>query len=137
MATERTRSMVILAMNVIGERAAERDKACSGSGGGKPSFGDHETQHVRKADTRLGAQNTGFGIKEHETIEAAHIDERTRAIEAGVAVGSPQSDRQFPPGASVADKGRQFAAKARARNALWFARNAAPRQHVGARNKRR
>src|SRR5712672_801182 len=121
---------MILAMYVIGERTTERDEACSGSGGRKPSFGDDQAQQIRQTHSRLRAQNTGLGMEVDEPVDAAHIDQHARAIEAGVAIGSPQADGQFAGGALIADQGWQFVAKARPGNALRLARNAPPGQHV-------
>src|SRR5258708_39336115 len=118
---------MILAMYVIGERTTERDEACSGSGGRKPSFGDDQAQQIRQTHSRLRAQNTGLGMEVDEPVDAAHIDQHARAIEAGVAIGSPQADGQFAGGALIADQGWQFVAKARPGNALRLPRKPPPR----------
>jgi hypothetical protein len=101
MATNRSGAMVILPVNVIGESAAKRDKARSWSGRRKPTFGNRETQNVRKTDARLCTQDSVLSVEADEAIKAAHVNKRACTIETGIAVGSPQPNRQFAGGARV------------------------------------
>ena len=56
MSPERARAMMILAVNVVGDDAAERDEARSRRRRRKPAFWDDETQNFRKARARFRAQ---------------------------------------------------------------------------------
>jgi len=80
--------MMVLTVNVIGEPAAQRDEARARSRRRKPSRRHDETKDFRKANARLRTQDPVLDIETDEAIEAAHVDERTRTIETGIAIGS-------------------------------------------------
>ena len=122
--------MMILAVNVVGDGAAERDEARSRRRRRKPAFWDDETQNFRKARARFRAQDARRGVEGDEAVETAHIDERAGAVKTGIAIGTPQPDRQEALVAGAARETRQFVAKAGARHALNAARHTAPRHYV-------
>src|SRR4030081_3777586 len=116
MAPERSGTVMVLSMYVIGECTTEGNEACPGRGWRKTPLWDHKTQNIRKADPRLRAQNASLGFEADQPIKAAHIDQRARTVETTVAIGSSHPDRQFAGAANIADQVGQFVAKARSRN---------------------
>ena len=86
--------MVVLAVNVIGNRPAQRDIARARCGRQEPAPRHDEAQNVIQGHAGLGPQHTGIRIELDIMIEACGFDQRAVRIEIAVAIGAPQPDRQ-------------------------------------------
>lgn len=86
MTTEGPGGMMVLAVDVIGDRAAERDKSRARRRRQKPAARKGEGEQRRERKARFCAQDPGRFVEGHETVEASHVDRCAFAVEAGVAV---------------------------------------------------
>ena len=93
-ATERTAPVMVLAMDVVGDGAAERHELCSGNDGGKKAEGRGVVDDVAEHHARVGRQNARGGVEGMDARAAAHVHHGAGAVLAGIAVGAPIADAQ-------------------------------------------
>jgi hypothetical protein len=93
-ASKRTGAVVVLAMHVIGNGAAESHEFGAGGHWQKEAGGNGEFQHFCQADASLGFQQAAGPIEADKAVEAGYLDQGAAVVEAAVAIGPPQSTGQ-------------------------------------------
>ena len=69
-ASEGAGTMMILAMDVVGNRAAHGNELGAGGHRQKPASGHEDAQYFTEQRARLAAQSACFVIEGHEVVEA-------------------------------------------------------------------
>src|SRR5947209_5657416 len=81
--------MMILAMDVVGDRSAYRHQPGSGRDRQAPTSLQHPLLNLPQEDAGSAAQNAGIGIESQQSIALAEIDQRSRRRhETTVAIAS-------------------------------------------------
>ena len=94
MIAERTDAVVVLAMHVGGERAAQcRVHRAGGRGNGEPAR-QKRIQHGREGGAGFGNQQPGFGIEGFEPVEPGAQDQGAVGVLRRVAIGARVAARQ-------------------------------------------
>lgn len=88
---EGSRTVVILSMDIVGDRASDRDEAGAGSDWKEPSLREKHIDDVREADTAFAAKYAGRFVEGQEAIEAPAVDEFAPGVETGVAVTASEA----------------------------------------------
>ena len=83
--------VMVFAMDIVGDGAAERDEARSRRHREKPAVRHDELQDRRNACAGGGAQNSLDRIEVDDAIELRHVDQIAIPVETGIAVGAPQT----------------------------------------------
>jgi hypothetical protein len=96
MPAEATRMVMVLAVHVVGDRAAHRQKPGPRRHRQKPgaAVGLRPAQHgqnIGQLHTGFAGQNAGLPVEIDEPVEVAAIDQRAAGIERHIAVGSAAS----------------------------------------------
>jgi hypothetical protein len=130
MTTEGPGGMMVLAVNVIGDRAAERDEPCTWRRRQKPAARKGEGEQRRERKARLRAQDPGRLVEGHETVEAPHVDRSAFAVEAGVAIRPAQATGKNARCVRAGHQAPQLRAKARSRHPLRPSADTPPRQEL-------
>jgi len=81
-------AVVVLAMHVVGDRAADRDVARAGNDRKEPAARHGEVEDFGKQHAGLAAQDAGDGIETDETVQAARMQQRAAVVQAAVAVAA-------------------------------------------------
>src|SRR5271156_3336397 len=89
--TESSGAVVILSMDVIGDRSADGDEASAGSDRKEPSFREKHIDDVGEADSAFAAQHAGGFIEGQQAVQSPAIEEFTPCVETGVAVTASQT----------------------------------------------
>jgi hypothetical protein len=85
--------MVVFAVDIIGNRAADGYKFRSRSDWQKPSVRDNQPQYFIQADSRLAAEQPSLHIKLQNVIQRPREQQRIFVIETTIAVATAQSIR--------------------------------------------
>ena len=104
-------AVVVLAMHVVGDGAADRDEARAGRDGQEPAAairlrpaGDRED--VGEPDAGLAGQHARVPVEGDEAVEAAAVEQPAARVERHVAIGPAaalgEGGRCAPPSASAA-----------------------------------
>lgn len=80
--------VVVLAMNVIGHRPAERHKPGTRRDRQKPSMRRTVINNLVQHHAGFGGQKSNLGIKTDDVFLAAHVSQHTKAVVTAIAVGS-------------------------------------------------
>ncbi len=104
--------MMVLAVNIVGDHAAERDEACAGRNWQEESVRNDTPHDFAQGNACFGCQRSGFKVKRDEAIEAGHGYQPPRAIQRAIAIRSLQADRQNVAGWRRAKHSGQFISEA-------------------------
>jgi hypothetical protein len=86
-----SRAMMILAMNIVGGRPADRNKTSSRCNGKEPAFRQKHVDDFGEANSTFTAHHpTGF-VEAKNAVQAAAVNQFATIIEARVAITAPQS----------------------------------------------
>ena len=88
MAAEGAGSVMVLAMDIVGERAADGDEAGAGRDRRKPAGRHGELQQAVEQQAGPAGQQAGFAIEEQDFVHSARVDQRAALVQAGIAVGA-------------------------------------------------
>src|SRR5260221_3482035 len=88
MLAETAGAVVVLAVHVIGDCAADGDVARARRDRQKPAAWYGEVKNLGKQNTGFTAQYTGCRIEGDEPVEPACVQQRTAVIEAYIAVAA-------------------------------------------------
>src|SRR5260363_92511 len=94
MPAKRTAHMVIFAMHIVGERAAERDILRARRDREKPAARHAERQNLLQSEARFGDQEALFPIRSDKTVQRAHVQRMIGCGQATIAVTSAIAKRQ-------------------------------------------
>ena|SRR5579864_7206386 len=86
MCAKSSRAMMVLAVHIVCDGAANGDEAGARSDGRKPAFGEEYLDQVGEADAALAANDPRGFVEGEDTVETAAFDELAAAVEAGVAI---------------------------------------------------
>jgi hypothetical protein len=96
-------AVMILAMHVVRDRSADRNKASSGSNGQEPSLRQKHVDDVGKADAAFAAHHARGFVKPEDAVEATAVDQIAAGVETRVAVAASQSIRKQRTGRGRAE----------------------------------
>src|SRR5262249_51651584 len=99
--TKRTRPMMILATNIIGDRPTHRNKFCPWRDRKKPATWNNQLQNLRQGNPRFTGQQTLLLIKGKKTSQMAYIERNTPLIQATITIAPSipiGQDRSFQGG---------------------------------------
>ncbi len=88
---EGSRTVVILSMEVVGDRATDGDEASAGRDCKEPSLREKHIDDVREADAAFAAEHARGFIEGQEAVESPAIDEFASGVETGVAVTASET----------------------------------------------
>ena len=88
MRAERPGVMVVLAVDVGGDQAADGDEAGTRHHGRKPAARHERAQDVVEQDARLARQQAGLAVERQDPVVPQHGD-RQVGVDRGVAVRPP------------------------------------------------
>lgn len=94
MASERSRSVMVLAVNVVCHRATQGDEFCAWCYGEEPSFRDEHMQNGGETNATLCSQDSRRWIEREEVIERRRFNDRVVVINAAIAIASSESIRE-------------------------------------------
>ena len=83
--------MMILAVNIVGDRASHGYQFRSRAYRKKPSLGHNDLQEILQARTRLHSNPSGFPVEIENPIERRAVDEIALVVEARIPVAAPQA----------------------------------------------
>ena len=98
MITERTRHMVILSVNVVGDGAAHRDQLAARCDGQHPATRHRQALYVPQQHTRFALEGPTLVVKPDEPVEATRHPEHTVRIEARIPVAATHAMAMPGPG---------------------------------------
>jgi hypothetical protein len=93
-ASERSRAMVVLAVDVVGDRAADRDAARARSHGQEPSGGHDGVEKPLDRGARFAPHDAVHPIEGDEAVEPRRVDEGAALVQAAVAVAASATARE-------------------------------------------
>src|SRR4029077_12194868 len=76
-----SRTVMILPVDVVGNRSADGDEARAGRDWKEPSFRDEYVENIGKADTAFAAQHASRFVESENAVKAAAIDQLAARIE--------------------------------------------------------
>jgi hypothetical protein len=88
MFAERAGAMMILAVHVVGDRAADRDVLRARADREEPAARHREREDVGEQHAGLAVQDAGTWIERDEAVEAARVQQRAAVVQAHVAVAA-------------------------------------------------
>ena len=94
MAAEGPGAMMVLAMHVIGDGAANGQEPGSRHGRQDPSGRNREVENSRKLNARLASHRAAVDVEGQETVQVSAFDQRTARVETAVAIASAVAERQ-------------------------------------------
>ncbi len=86
MAAERTAAMVVLAVHVVGDGAAERHELCTGNNRRKEPERRGMRNDVAKQHAGLGLDDAGPGVEAQDAVLRSHVDDGAGGVLAGIAI---------------------------------------------------
>jgi hypothetical protein len=86
--------VVILAVHVVGDGAAERDVFGAWRDRHEPAARNRHVEDVFEADASLGDEHPGLPVDAHEAIEWLQMHHVIARGQAAVAVAAPIAERQ-------------------------------------------
>ena len=98
MHAERTGAVMVLAVDIIGDRAAHRHVLGAGQDRKKPAVRDDDGEDLRQGDPGFTAEHAGSGVEGNEAVERGHIEQHTPRVEAAVAIAAPAGERKHGGG---------------------------------------
>lgn len=104
--SEGSGAVMVLAVDVIGDGAADGDKASPGGYGEKPASGYNKFEYLGKTDAGLATDHAEGWVKAQDAVEAARIDEVASGIETGIAITAAESVRKKSARGTVVENGR-------------------------------
>ncbi len=94
MASERSRSVMVLAVNVVCHRTTQGDEFCAWCYGEEPSFRDEHVQNGGETYATLCSQYPRRRIKREEMIERRRFNDGVVIIDAAIAIAPSESVRK-------------------------------------------
>ena len=93
-AAEGAGDVVVLAVDVVGDGAAEGDVFGSGRDGQEEAARDGEVEDLRERDAGLGGEKAGLGVEVDQAVHAGGEQQIAVLEQADVAIAAAQSDGQ-------------------------------------------
>src|SRR6185369_12954164 len=117
-------AMVVLAVDVVGDGAADRHEPRARRDRKEEAARQREGRDFREQHARLAAQRRGGRIERDEAIEVARAQDGAAVVEARIAIAAARAVRQDR--AAIIGKRQSLRAVAHARHALPRVEDAAP-----------
>ena len=86
--------MVVLAVNIVGNRAAEGDILRPGRDRKKEAARHREVKNLRKGDAGLGGEDAGCGIERQQPVHAGCYQQIAAFEQADIAIAAAHAHRQ-------------------------------------------
>ena len=93
-AAEAAGAMMILAVHVVGQKAAQRGMARARRGRREPSPGNDVVQEITESQARLRLHDALGRIEGDQSIQPRHVDQTLATVQATVAIGAAKTDRE-------------------------------------------
>src|ERR1700690_2138120 len=84
-------AMMVLAVNIVGDRSTDSNELRSGSYRQKPSFGKKHADDIGERHTAFAAKYASRFIETQNAVEPPTVDERAVCVDAGVAIATAQT----------------------------------------------
>ena len=89
-AAERSRAVVVLAVDVVRDRTAERDELGARADRQEPTARNDHREQLLEAEPRLGAQDPSLRIEVDQSRELAGVDQHPAVVQAAIAVAAAE-----------------------------------------------
>ena len=93
MATKCARPVVVLAVDIHGDTAANGCKTCAGHHGREPSFRCKYLQKFANLRTGFDVEDAGLGVKLKHAVHPRHVDHPAAIVQTGVAIATTHPKR--------------------------------------------
>ena len=93
-AAEGAGDLVVLAVDIVGDGAAEGDVLGAGSDGKEEAARNSEVEDLRERNAGLGGQDAGLGVEIDQAVHAGGLEQRAVLQQADIAVAATESDRK-------------------------------------------
>ena len=90
---EGSSAVMVLAVNIVGDRSAHGDEARAGRDRKEPSFRKKYVDDVGEADAAFATQHASGFVETQNAVEAAAVDQLTARVEARVAITAAQGHK--------------------------------------------
>jgi hypothetical protein len=126
-------AVMILAMDIVGDGAADRDELGARRNGQEPDGARlaaprYHPQDRGELDAGLAGQHAGIAVELKEPVQPPHVDQRSAVVQAGVAVRPAHSESQHRVRPGSAEQGRHRLTMGGPRHVVAEAVIAAPGQ---------
>src|SRR5882724_59506 len=95
MRTEGSCPVVVLAVNVVGERPAHRDPPGTRHYRQEPALRHCEGEDIGQRDPGLTAQHAGDFVERDQAIEAGRVEEQAAVVETAVPVAAATGEGEY------------------------------------------
>ena len=123
---ERAVAVVVLAVDVGREGAAERDEAGPGRDGHEPAVGHQQAHQAVQAEPGLGDHAPALAVERAHGVHALGHEHAPAGVLGGVPVGPPQAARRDAAAVGGAQQGRDLLGARRALHLGGGGRGAPP-----------
>src|SRR5690242_4428937 len=94
MVSEAARMVMILPMDIIGYRTADRNLLRAGNDWQKPACGNDQAQNLLEENSSLACDYAAFTVEADKPIQSTHFQKRLAIVEAAIAVAPAVSEWQ-------------------------------------------
>lgn len=131
MARERARAVMVLAVDVRADRAADRDVPRPGRHRHEPAQRQQDFHQAVQADARLADHHARLGVDRADVVEAGHVQDGAARVLRRVAVRPAQAPCDGPARPAREDRGHRLLVRTRADQPGGRRGGAAPAGHGG------
>ena len=117
--------LVVLAVHVVGDRAAERDELGPRHDRREPAVRHGHAQQPVERQPGLGAQHAALAVEGHDAVEPVGDDQPPALVQAHIAVGAAHPEAQARPALGRRRRAR-FVEKCRAGHLVRHAAQPTP-----------
>jgi hypothetical protein len=86
--------LVVLAMHIVGDRAAERDELRAGQDRREPAGRHRDAQQPLQRQAGLGAENSALAVEQDDAIELVGDQQPPVLVQADVAIGAAHPEAE-------------------------------------------
>jgi len=93
-------TMMILAVDVVGDGSADGDESRAGRDRKKPSFREEYVDDIGEADSAFATEHASRFVESKDAVKAAAIDQLAASVETRVAIACGRAIGEQGPGRS-------------------------------------
>src|SRR5215469_3789430 len=101
-------TVMVLTMDVVGDRAADGHEARAWSDGHKPAFGEEGLDDIRKAHAAFAANHSRGFVETQNSVQTMAVDEIATRVQAGITVAAPRTKGKQAAGSGCRENFRQL-----------------------------
>ena len=113
MSPEGSSAVMVLTVDVVGNRSAHRNEASAGRDGKKPSLRKEYVDDVGEADAALAAEQARGFVETEDAVETAAVDQSAAGVETRVAVAATEAIREQGSGRGSLENPRDLVVPSR------------------------